>query len=230
MQSSPTLRERKKAQTRLRLIAAATDLFTAQGYEATTLNEIAAAAQISQRTFFSYFPSKEAILFADTGGRVDLVIDEIASRRPEDTPIDVLLRAVDTALAGGELLGDLGRLRVRLIRQTPTLHGTALRHVLDAQTRISKALAEAYTGQVDELHLAALVGVLVGALVATVTSLLATPDRAEQVMTNPEETLREIKSVVWSAIHTLSRAPGGAPPPPDQTQLRRSGGSLPGPP
>jgi AcrR family transcriptional regulator len=58
-------RERKKQQTREAIAQAALDLFLEQGYAATTLAEIAEAAGVSTRTIFAYFPSKEAILFAD---------------------------------------------------------------------------------------------------------------------------------------------------------------------
>ena len=56
------LRERNKRETRSRITQAALDLFLRNGYEATTLDDIASAAAISRRTFFYYFKSKEAIL------------------------------------------------------------------------------------------------------------------------------------------------------------------------
>ena len=58
-----TLRNRKKAETKLAIYDAAYRLFRSKGYTKTTLSEIAAAANVSQRTIFSYYPSKEAIIF-----------------------------------------------------------------------------------------------------------------------------------------------------------------------
>ncbi|MCA9673039.1 MAG: TetR family transcriptional regulator [Myxococcales bacterium] len=56
-------REQKKRETRARLVAVASDLFETQGYDATSIEEIAEAAGISRRTYFRYFPSKEDIAF-----------------------------------------------------------------------------------------------------------------------------------------------------------------------
>ncbi|UFN45177.1 TetR/AcrR family transcriptional regulator [Nocardioides okcheonensis] len=59
------LRERKKARTRQAIRDAAVELFLTRGYHVTTISDIAERAEISDRTFFSYFPSKESVLFAD---------------------------------------------------------------------------------------------------------------------------------------------------------------------
>jgi AcrR family transcriptional regulator len=61
---APGLRERKRQQTRERLTRAAMALFLERGFEATTLDDIAAAADISRRSFFHYFASKEDVVFA----------------------------------------------------------------------------------------------------------------------------------------------------------------------
>lgn len=60
----PSLRERKKAETRARILEATRDLFEAQGYDETAIDQIAAQAQVSRGTLFNYFPTKESLLAA----------------------------------------------------------------------------------------------------------------------------------------------------------------------
>ena len=93
------LRERKKADTREAIRAAAVDLFVARGFEDTTVDAIAEAADVSVRTVFRYFPTKEDLVFAD----VDADLDDLRSlldARPPDEPVMTGVRAVVEVLAG----------------------------------------------------------------------------------------------------------------------------------
>ena len=93
------LRERKKVHVREQLIEAATRLFETHGFDLVTVDQIADAAFVSPRTFFRYFGSKEAVLFADQEEMLAELGAAIAAQPPESSPLDVL-RAAVIALAG----------------------------------------------------------------------------------------------------------------------------------
>ncbi len=86
------LRERKKLETRKRIAEAALELSERNGFEATTVNDIAEAADVSPRTVFGYFPCKEAIFFGDSGELLD-GLDERLLGRPEGETVAEALRA-----------------------------------------------------------------------------------------------------------------------------------------
>jgi AcrR family transcriptional regulator len=97
------LRERKKRQTRAAILAAAGELFEARGYEHVTVAEIADAANISVKTLFTYFRSKEDLAFADEHRLRDQLVAAITSRPAGSSPVQavaaLLGRLVDE---GGE--------------------------------------------------------------------------------------------------------------------------------
>jgi AcrR family transcriptional regulator len=80
MNPQPGLRERKKQRTRETIARAAHQLFAERGYHATTLPDIAEAADVSTRTIFAYFPSKEDILFSDFALLKDALAQALAER------------------------------------------------------------------------------------------------------------------------------------------------------
>jgi len=98
MTAAVGLRERKKARTREALQAAAMTLFARKGFEGTTVEEIADACEVSPRTFFRYFPTKEDVLFADAAARRERLLAAIAER-PLDEVAFAALRAAMQALA-----------------------------------------------------------------------------------------------------------------------------------
>src|SRR5882762_9619482 len=87
---SPGLRERKKQKTRDTIARVALELFAERGYEQTTIADIAEAAEVSPRTIFAYFPSKEDILFCDLP-EVYARLAQALEQRPEGvTAVDTL--------------------------------------------------------------------------------------------------------------------------------------------
>jgi AcrR family transcriptional regulator len=88
------LRERKKARTREALHDAAMDLFTRQGFDRTTVEEIADACEVSPRTFFRYFPTKEDVLFGDSEQRSTALIETLAAQPLELAPLEAVHAAM----------------------------------------------------------------------------------------------------------------------------------------
>jgi AcrR family transcriptional regulator len=88
------LRERNRRETLHRIADVAMELFVERGFEATTLDEIAAAAGISRRTFFHYFKSKEDILLAHQEGYADALKAAVLQHSSTAAPIDVVRDAL----------------------------------------------------------------------------------------------------------------------------------------
>jgi AcrR family transcriptional regulator len=211
MVHEPGLRERKKERTRLALIEAAIDLFDRKGYDETTIAEIAAAADVSPRTFFSYFPTKEDVLFGDTEDRVRIALAEIEARRPDDRPADVLLRAIQRIAESGPVEGNLftrvAPVRMRLMATAPGLQGHALQRLFSAQRRMAKSLHAAFPNELDAVSAAAVVGSLVGAVAGAAMAVLGDMDSVEDLATGaPEQFLREMFRAAEIAVRGLGAA------------------------
>src|SRR3981081_986454 len=87
---SPGLRERKKQKTRDTIIKVALELFAERGYEHTTIAEIADPAEVSPRTIFAYFPTKEDILFCNLPEAEERLAEALRERPDGVTALDAL--------------------------------------------------------------------------------------------------------------------------------------------
>jgi len=139
----PGLRERKKARTRAAIREHALRLFREQGYEATTVDQIAEAADVSPSTFFRYFPTKEDVVLQDD---LDLLAIGAFEAQPADlSPIAAFRAAAKDAFAA---LGDeeLARLRetTELTLTIPEVRAAAM----DELTRTIDLIAEAVARRV----------------------------------------------------------------------------------
>jgi AcrR family transcriptional regulator len=124
----PGLRERRKALTAAELEAAAYRLFGERGFDAVTVDDIAAEADVSRRTFFRYFASKEDVLLADHFVQLRRLREAMAAR-PEDEPIVTALRnALLSMSTDFEDRKEMVILRGRLMRDTPSLQARSLVH------------------------------------------------------------------------------------------------------
>src|ERR1044072_7719027 len=107
-------RERKKRRTREQIVDAAFRLFAERGYAATTVADIAAAADIAPRTFFSYFPSKEEVVFHDFDVLFGSLRDAIQERPAGISAIDALREWISQALPAEHEESPEAHLRKRL--------------------------------------------------------------------------------------------------------------------
>jgi AcrR family transcriptional regulator len=129
MSSSPSqqpigLRERKKQQTKQALERAAFDLFAQQGYVETTVEDIAAAAQVSRASFFRYFGSKEDVLAADDDLRREQFMAALTGQPPE-APVRTALKTAVTEYLAGVHADDRSYTYTKVIRGSRVLLGRA---------------------------------------------------------------------------------------------------------
>jgi AcrR family transcriptional regulator len=111
------LRERKKQQTRDTIARVALQLFAERGYDETTLAEIAEAADVSPRTIFGYFQSKEDILFCEEPHYLENLKRKLDERPPGTTTID----AIRDLLTSVDPPDEAARLRKKIVSANPTL-------------------------------------------------------------------------------------------------------------
>ncbi|WP_327139675.1 TetR/AcrR family transcriptional regulator [Nocardia sp. NBC_01327] len=205
------LRDRKRERTRRALFEAAVELFEARGYDATTVADIAAAAEVGTRTFFNYFASKEELLFPEPDERVQSAAQAIATRRPGERPVEVLLRALRAAGDNpGDHLGDalparIAVLRAQVSRTVPAVSGRAAHAQLAAQQEIAKHLRAAFPEELDEVGSAALVGAVVGAVSGALTVLFQTG-----AIDDPELLQRKIQETTSKVLAPWLTAPADA--------------------
>ncbi|MGW4561331.1 TetR family transcriptional regulator [Streptomyces sp. NPDC004561] len=150
-----TLRERKKQRTREALLRAALELFTTQGYERTTVDEIADACEVSQRTFFRYFAGKEDAAFAVQEMTEAHFVEAVRARPPHEAPMQALRQAV---LEGWDAIRETVESAVpvelyvrmyRTIESTPALLAAHLRRSAATEETIARMLAEREGVDVD---------------------------------------------------------------------------------
>jgi AcrR family transcriptional regulator len=144
------LRERKKLKTRRAICEAAARLFMEHGVEATTVEQICAAAEVSPSTFFRYFASKEAAAFGDEQARTALVERVLADRPPDEPWSHAARRAAVALLEHDFAMGKDVPTRVALMEKEPAIAQHALKTQAEQVDHFTRLLA-AQVG-VDPVH------------------------------------------------------------------------------
>jgi AcrR family transcriptional regulator len=135
------LAARKKQRTRQLLAEAAAELFYERGYDATTIDDIAAVVDVSPRTFYRYFPTKEDLVVAIGETSIESFLAALAARPAGESLLAAVGAAVDDALAPGWV--DTSRVRsfMALIRDTPAFRARWVEEAYDNRYRFAAVIA-----------------------------------------------------------------------------------------
>ncbi len=175
------MRERKKARTRAAIQGHALRLFAAQGYAETTIEQIAAAAEVSQSTFFRYFPTKEDTVLYD---RLDPVLMRAFVAQPAElTPLQAVRAAcaeVFTRLDAEE--SELERARQRLVFAVPELRNRMLEQIAAGVSMLAEAAAERVGRDPGDFSVRVWAGAVVGVVFAAYFSAADAPENLAGVV------------------------------------------------
>jgi AcrR family transcriptional regulator len=170
----PGLRERKKARTRASIQEHALRLFREQGYESTTVDEIAEAAEVSPSTFFRYFGSKEDVVVYDYLDPI--LIEAWRAQPPELGPVQAMRRAMVEVFSGlnREQLEDMNE-RARLIYAVPELRMAMIDDLIRTSAMLADEVAARTGRPADDLRVRTFTGALIGAIMAAILPAIARP-------------------------------------------------------
>jgi AcrR family transcriptional regulator len=155
------LRERKKAKTRAAIRREAMRLFREHGYEETTVEQVAEAAEVSPSTFFRYFPTKEDVVLVDEYD--GLIVAAFRAQPPELTPVQAIRKAL------GEVMGNLTPEeqadedeRLRLSREVPELRAARLDELIRTMRLVATVVGERVGRSADDPAVLAFAGAVIG--------------------------------------------------------------------
>jgi AcrR family transcriptional regulator len=188
---APGLRERKKAKTRAAIQRHALQLFREQGYEATTVEQIAAAAEVSPSTFFRYFPTKEDVVLYDPFDPV--LIAAVEAQPPLLSPMQAIRKALHATFAAmsGEDRAEQWE-RGILILSNPEVRMRMLDDFLATAQVLSELVASRMGRHPDDLAVRTFVGGVIGALMAAF--LAGMNDPTADVVALMDESLRLLEA------------------------------------
>ncbi|WP_435737179.1 TetR family transcriptional regulator [Cellulosimicrobium sp. PMB13] len=162
MKPARPLPGRRRERTRDALVACALDLFERQGYDATSVAEVAAAAGVTEMTFFRHFGAKERVVLDDPYD--PLLVAAVAAQPRSSTPLEHTVRGLRSAWREIPTEAvDVVRRRTRVVARTPTLRGA----VWHNNARTEDAVVDRLVADgCDALEARAAVGATLAALTA----------------------------------------------------------------
>jgi AcrR family transcriptional regulator len=200
-----SLRDRKKDRTRRSIQAQALRLFAQKGFQATTVEEIAAAAEVAPRTFFRYFPTKEEVVF---WAAYQPTLVAFVAARPDDEPaVEALRRGIVDGLA--EFYDqDRERLleRIKLAFRIPALHPRLWQQQAGWAAEMAQILAGRLGARPDDLKVRALAAAIAAALFVAIEQWQAQDGRCD-LRTLIDEALGSVLTGPWQPTATEGAKP-----------------------
>lgn len=200
------LRERNRLEKRDALVSAAWGLFEVKGFEATTADEIAATAGVSRRTFFRYFPSKEAVAFPDAEAR--LVAFRTLLAETEGTPAARVRQACLAMAAHFAEVKDELLAQHRLVARTPALLAYDLELDRGWEAEMTRVLADGARSAAAQRRAAVWAAAIMGAVRATLRAWYAQDARPDLVRLG-REALDHLEMGMAAAMPAVTRRRGG---------------------
>jgi len=148
----PGLRERKRQRTRRTIARAALELFERQGFDDTTIPQIAEAADVSPRTVSAYFPHKEDLAFPDADEEFRGFDARLRDRQPGESAIEVLRELIRASLDADDEGATARRARRRVIRADDGLRAYEHHSMARVQESIAAAIAHDLGVSADDLE------------------------------------------------------------------------------
>jgi AcrR family transcriptional regulator len=212
-----SLRERKKRATRRALRAAGLRLVAERGYSNVTVEDIAEAAQVSPRTFFNYFPSKEAAVLGSGPERAEELRRRIAEQPPASSPLEAVWAVFrEEAMALSEELGELGGETAEwldLMKRAhldPSLAGVSASHMISFERAVAAGVAERLGSNAGCSPYGTLLGCTVGGLARAVMRIWAESGGAvalEQIVDSAFEALSQGLPPRWAPCEAQQERP-----------------------
>jgi AcrR family transcriptional regulator len=198
------LRERKKEQTRRAIEDAAFRLFAERGFQATTVADIAEAADVAPRTFFAYFPSKEDVLFADFDETSEALAARLRDRPPDESTFDALRAWLTGLLPDLEADENREALRHRLCSE----HESIAAHERHLMARFEAIIAESVAADLGDAPCDLRPRMIAAAAIAALMAMRPDDPGAEELPAGEKlQRLDEALEFLRGGVAVLQRGP-----------------------
>ncbi|MEH7909543.1 TetR family transcriptional regulator [Rhizobium laguerreae] len=193
-QTTEGRRERKRRQTRERIEQAAMTLFLQRGFEATTIEDITEAADVSKRSFFDYFPSKEEVVFAWQDAFAERLMAAVAARPAAESSVAAVEAAITATVVTS--VDEPGLALGELIHRTPVLKARDQLKYAKLEQKLAEALLLRKGGEpLERPRMRVLAAIVIGALRVGAELWQQRPPSA-----SPQDFAREIFTDLWKML------------------------------